>query len=114
MILKTIILIIIAIIIQINTEYWFSVLILSAFIGLNFKSYKKTILSSIMVGLIPWLLIFSIKYKEGQVLLLRVSNLFGLEHPIYLIIISLLFITILSSIIALSFNYIKEIMYDEK
>ena len=115
MIIKTIILIIIGYIIQLSALNWFSVLIYAAIIGSGSNSYKQSIYLGALVGVFPWTIQFALQYKDGLILLNRISSmLFSYQSPCLLIILSLLIITLLSILISISFYYIKELFYDRK
>ena len=115
MIIKTIIFIIIGYIIQLSALNWFSILIYAAFIGGGSISYKQSFILGLCIGVIPWLIQFALYYNSAIILLNRISMmLFNFQSANLLIILTLIFIALLSILISMSAYYIKELLYDRK
>ena len=97
---------------QLSSLHWFSILIYSLIIGFGSNSYKQSIYFGIAVGLIPWGIQFAIRYNDGVKLLDRISlMIINITSPLLLIILSLIFITLLSIMISISAYYIKNLFY---
>ena len=111
-IIKISILVIISTILQIYSNYWFSGLIISIFIGLKSDTINDILVKATVVAAIPWLSIFIMNFNAGNLLFIRISDLFGLNHYIILIILSLFFISALSILISVSSFLIKKIIND--
>ncbi len=114
MIIKSIIFIILAMIIQLSANNWFNILIYSSIIGIGSNSYKQSLYLGFLIGLFPWLLQFLIQYKDSTLLLERVANLFYLNSSLLLIVFSIIFITLLSIMVSVSSYYIKKIIENGK
>ena len=114
MIIKIIIFLIIAYIMQLDANNWYNILIFSFLIGLGSKSFKQSIYLGALLGSIPWLIEFLIQFSNSKILLNKIANMFGLNSSILLIFISILFISILCIIASLSGYYTKSIYNDKK
>lgn len=115
MIIKIIILITISYIIQLSALHWFSVLIYSAIIGLGSNSHKQSLVIGCLIGVIPWLIQFLLYFQNATILLNRLTYMFfNYQSNYLLIILSLLIIALLSTLISISFYYIKTLFYDRK
>ena len=114
MIIKTIIFIIIAMIIQLSASNWFNILIFAGIIGIGSNSYRQSLYLGGFIGLFPWLFQFLIKYNDSTLLLERVANMFYLNSSLLLIIFSIIFITILCIMVSVSSFHIKKIIKNGK
>ena len=115
MLIKIIILVTIGYLIQLSALNWFSILIYSAFIGIGSNSFKQSICIGFLVGIIPWSTQFALYYQDSIILLNRISIMFfNCQSVSFLIILSLLLISLLSILISVSFYYIKVLFNDRK
>ena len=114
MFIKSIIFIIISIIIQLNAINWFNILFFSSIIGIGSNSYKQSIYLGFIIGFFPWLFQFLIKYKGSILLLERVSDIFYLNSSILLITFSIIFISVLSTMVSISSFHIKQLLKNGK
>ena len=113
MIIKSIIFIAIAYLVQLNSQNWYNILIFAAIIGLGSNSYKQSIYFSCIVGAIPWLIEFLLKYQNAQLLLNRIAIMLKIQNSILLIVISILLISLLSILVSVSIYYIKNTIFSE-
>ena len=107
MIIKSIIFIGIAYLVQLNASNWYNILFFSAVIGLGSNSYKQSIYFGCIVGAIPWLISFLLNYQNTQLLLNRIAIMLKIQNSILLIIISIVLISLLSIMVSVSICYIK-------
>ena len=114
MIIKSILFIIVAYIIQISTHSWYIILIYSFFVGFGGNSYKQSLSLGFLIGAFPWMIQIIIQYSDASILISRVSNMFGINSPTMLIVFSLLFISLLSIMASVSGYRIKMLFNDEK
>ena len=115
MIIKTVILITIAYILQLSALNWYSVLIYSAIIGLGSNSYKQSVTIGFLIGVIPWSVQFILYFQNAKILLNRLSYMFfNYQSNYLLIILSLSIIALLSTFISISFYYLKTLFYDRR
>lgn len=114
MIIKATIFLIIAYIMQLDADNWYYILFFSFLIGVGSRSYKQSIYLGFLIGAIPWLIEFIIQFTNAKILINKISGMFGLNSPILLIFISILFISILCIVTSLSGYHIKIIFNDKK
>ena len=114
MIIKSIILISIAYLIQLSAQEWYYVLFYSMIIGVGANSYKQSIYLGMLTGGVPWLLEFIIKYNSAQLLLHKISIMLTVNNPIILIAISIFFISFISTMVSLSAYHCKRMLNVKK
>ena len=114
MIIKTIIFVAIAYLVQLSSLHWYNILFFSMVLGFGSNSYKQSIYLGISVGAIPWLIEFLIKYNSTQLLLNKIAIMLSVKHPIILISISIFFITFLSTMVSISTYHCKRLFNVKK
>ena len=114
MFIKSIIFILFAYLLQLSSLNWYNILFFSAIIGVGSRSYKQSCYLGFLIGAIPWSAQFAFYINDGATLLNRISNMFGLNHPLILISLSILFISFLSISVSMSSYHIKRVIKNEK
>ena len=70
--------------------YWWSFCILAFFMGVFCISYKEAILINSIGSASSWIIMLIYHYYNGGTILIsRISNMFGLSNPLFLILISI-------------------------
>ena len=114
MIIKSIIFIGLAYLIQLNSQNWYNILFFSAIMGVGSNSYKQSIYLGLIVGAIPWLIEFIVKYNSAQLLLNKIAIMFKINHSIILIVLSILFISFISTMVSISVYHCKRMLNVKK
>ena len=114
MIIKPIIFIFIAYLIQLSSEQWYSILFFSMIIGFGSNSYRQSVYLGALIGATPWLFEFIIKYSISKLLLQKIAIMLKIYNPIILVILSILFISIVSIMVSVSMYHCKKILYVKK
>ena len=114
MIIKTIIFVSFAYLIQLSSLQWYNILFFSMIIGFGSNSYKQSIYLGILIGAIPWLIEFIIKYNNTQLLINKITIMLSVKHPMILIAISIVFIAFISTMVSISTYHCKRLLNVKK